>query len=427
MLFRYDGWIKNVLGQALAGAKVYVCNQPANTVQAVDKFNVPIPTWVPSPLASIASNTSGTPLSQPLFTDGFGHFDFYVGTGLYTLVIMLNNRVFQVYPDQAPMQGGAGITEVQTNEVPNGDQALLDLHAGANISLVDNGAGRVTIAATGILSPLSLETNGVLNSSQALLDLHSGSGVTATDIGGGVVRFDATQQLTLQTDETPNGSQSLLDLHAGTNISLTDNGSGRVTVGVSGLVSAANISTADQGYFMPPTLTLPSGGGSTNPIILAVDTVGTVYGISFVLPFRVTVRRVTIYFSSAGIATATTGHFGIYSADGSTLLVHTSFLYGSQTPNSGNTNTISDVVLEPGAYLFAWGQDTNNAASVLGCISTYSSSSEIARALNAGTIKKCFVKGSNFIASGSLPSSFGTRTDIAASSLSAYPIVVMEP
>jgi hypothetical protein len=39
--------------------------------------------------------------------------------------------------------------QLQTNEVMNGSQTLLDLHAGSGISLTDNGAGRVTVAASG--------------------------------------------------------------------------------------------------------------------------------------------------------------------------------------------------------------------------------------------------------------------------------------
>lgn len=39
---------------------------------------------------------------------------------------------------------------LQTNEVNNGSQAVLDLHAGTNVTLADNGAGRVTIAAQGV-------------------------------------------------------------------------------------------------------------------------------------------------------------------------------------------------------------------------------------------------------------------------------------
>jgi len=38
---------------------------------------------------------------------------------------------------------------LQTNEVLNGSQTLLDLHAGNNITLTDNGLGQVTVAANG--------------------------------------------------------------------------------------------------------------------------------------------------------------------------------------------------------------------------------------------------------------------------------------
>jgi hypothetical protein len=44
---------------------------------------------------------------------------------------------------------------LQTNEVANGSQTLLDLHAGSGISLTDDGAGRVTIAGAGSVGSLS--------------------------------------------------------------------------------------------------------------------------------------------------------------------------------------------------------------------------------------------------------------------------------
>jgi hypothetical protein len=47
--------------------------------------------------------------------------------------------------------GGAPVGSIllQTNEVNNGSQSLLDLHAGSNITLTDNGSGRITIASSG--------------------------------------------------------------------------------------------------------------------------------------------------------------------------------------------------------------------------------------------------------------------------------------
>jgi hypothetical protein len=89
---RRDDWVKSPLGLALAGAELYVCTQPAT--------DDVIP---PSPLATIyGSTTGGTPLSQPLSADGFGHTFFYAdATVLYTLVWVYSGVIAQVLPDQA--------------------------------------------------------------------------------------------------------------------------------------------------------------------------------------------------------------------------------------------------------------------------------------------------------------------------------------
>ena len=54
-------------------------------------------------------------------------------------------------PANPPGSGLGSFSSItlQTNEVNNGSQTLLDLHAGTNISLADNGVGRVTITASG--------------------------------------------------------------------------------------------------------------------------------------------------------------------------------------------------------------------------------------------------------------------------------------
>lgn len=100
--------------------------------------------------------------------------------GTFDVSTWVPNQVISWTPPLQPLV-------LQTNETPNGNQLLLDLHAGSNVTLTDNGLGRVTVAST-------------------------------------------TPAISLQTNETPNGSQTLLDLHAGTGVSLTDNGSGRVTI-----------------------------------------------------------------------------------------------------------------------------------------------------------------------------------------------------
>jgi hypothetical protein len=114
------------------------------------------------------------PNNQQVIGDG-GTFD--VGT-------WIPNTVFSWTPPPQPL-------ELQTNETPNGDQFLLDLHAGSGVTLVDNGSGRVTISASG--TPLSLETNGVVNGSQALLNLKNGTNISVTDDGVGGVTITNTQ------------------------------------------------------------------------------------------------------------------------------------------------------------------------------------------------------------------------------------------
>lgn len=87
--FRMDGWVKTTQGVAVPGAKVYIINQPANT------------TFPPSPLANIYADSAGLfPLSQPVITDGFGHYNFYALPGLYTVAVYIGNTLQQVYQDQ---------------------------------------------------------------------------------------------------------------------------------------------------------------------------------------------------------------------------------------------------------------------------------------------------------------------------------------
>lgn len=132
---RSDGWVKTAQGPAVPGAQIYVCTQPANLV---------LP---PTPLANIYADALGTiPITQPILTDGFGHYDFYVAPGTYTLLVGLGGILQQVYIDQN-VGGTASLTLLQTNGVNNTSQTILNLIAGTNVSLVADGAGGVTINA----------------------------------------------------------------------------------------------------------------------------------------------------------------------------------------------------------------------------------------------------------------------------------------
>ncbi len=192
-LFRYDGWAKDPLGRAMAGVQVYVCTQPANITNP------------PSPLATIYTAATGVPAtSQPVTSDGFGHFFFYALPGLYTVVIINAGSIQEVLPDQSlgNVASGSGVSYplLEHNGVPNGSQSILNLIAGSNISITDNGIGGLTF---NVATPttLLLEHNGTVNGSQTLLNLIGGTNTTITDNGSGGITI-ASSGMTISTAGT---------------------------------------------------------------------------------------------------------------------------------------------------------------------------------------------------------------------------------
>jgi hypothetical protein len=99
-VYRKDGTVINAIGEAIAGALVYVCTQPASTAA--------IP---PSPLAVLFADPNGAiPLANPVVVDGNGNFFFYATPGSYTHVYFdtFNRIPTQVYPDQLITSPGSG-------------------------------------------------------------------------------------------------------------------------------------------------------------------------------------------------------------------------------------------------------------------------------------------------------------------------------
>ena len=58
-----------------------------------------------------------------------------------------------------PLAGGGHAIQLQTNGVNNGSQSILNLLAGSNITLSDNGSGGITISATGGGSTINFSNN----------------------------------------------------------------------------------------------------------------------------------------------------------------------------------------------------------------------------------------------------------------------------
>ena len=99
---------------------------------------------------------SPTPLSNPFTANTDGSYTFFVAQSCPGYDIVLSSGTGPAMPTVRTLTdvctgGGTGANPLllQVNETNNGSQAVLDLHAGTNITLTDNGVGRVTIAASG--------------------------------------------------------------------------------------------------------------------------------------------------------------------------------------------------------------------------------------------------------------------------------------
>jgi hypothetical protein len=134
---RRDDWFKNPLGLALAGAQLYVCTQPAST------GSVP-----PSPLATIySSSAGGTPITQPVIADGFGHTFFYGDQSqLYTLVWVYSGAIAGVLIDQALASVGA--IRIEVNGTPTAVQNIANFIAGTYMEITSDNAGGITFTNT---------------------------------------------------------------------------------------------------------------------------------------------------------------------------------------------------------------------------------------------------------------------------------------
>jgi hypothetical protein len=107
--FRRDDWVTDGLGNAIAGASVYVCSEPATTTS--------IP---PSPLVQLYSDPLGAnPITQPVLTDGYGHAYYYLAPGTYTVVFYSPQIQTVILQDQLIVQPANTFTNVWVNDSSN--------------------------------------------------------------------------------------------------------------------------------------------------------------------------------------------------------------------------------------------------------------------------------------------------------------------
>ena len=104
--YRRDDWVTNGLGQAIANATVTYYLQPGLT------------------LATVYSDSTGTPAANPQQSDGLGHAVVYMANSLYTITYSGLQIQTLTLPDQTPNfdsgGGGGSVTPVTPTPSPNG-------------------------------------------------------------------------------------------------------------------------------------------------------------------------------------------------------------------------------------------------------------------------------------------------------------------
>lgn len=176
--YRRDEWVTDAQGNAISGAGVYVCSQPATTN-----------TIPPSPLVQLYADPNGvTPLAQPVQTDGYGHAFYYVSPGIYT-VVYYSPQIQQVTLLDQDINAGSVAIPVPINQGGTGattaNQAIVNLGAAARGANTD-------ITSLGAIPNTVIDTNGYLfgqayttsNPGVQIADqVWSGSGYTGWGLG----------------------------------------------------------------------------------------------------------------------------------------------------------------------------------------------------------------------------------------------------
>ncbi|HZP06803.1 MAG TPA: hypothetical protein VFB43_18025 [Terracidiphilus sp.] len=201
---RMDFSLQSAQGQAIAGATVNVYTQPSCGAAA-------------GGLATLyPAATGGTPLTQPLSTDGFGSAFAYAAPGCYTVVYFSQFTGTRTFADQVPATNGASISlsTLGTGGASTLIGSLLNIpQYQSQISLTTTGtSGAATLTGAVINIPqyqcaLTLTTTGT--SGAATL-----SGCTLNIpqyTGGGGVSGQASGVIGLATNATTTGAQSHID------------------------------------------------------------------------------------------------------------------------------------------------------------------------------------------------------------------------
>ena len=323
--FRSDGWVKSATGPAVPGAQIFVCNQPANLPNALSPS-------APSPLANIFSDPNGlVPITQPIITDGFGHYNFYVTAGVYTLLVYLSGALQQVYTDQSVGGVGSGSGTaliLSTNGVQNGSQTRLNI-IGVNHIAASESSGDVTIdgsALAPIASPAFTGTptaptpppgdNSTKIATTAFVDSAiGGAGSLTISVNNALAALNVTTDGTIDWAVIDPNNAGIVDFDTwlfrwkrkggflARNIKAFGNSAHVLRTGYNSAVNAPIAVTANAGdesvdigdslgTFGTP-LTAAHTAGALNP----ADVNGTDYGWTILAPSKTSNSRLRVYIS----------------------------------------------------------------------------------------------------------------------------------
>jgi hypothetical protein len=166
--YRSDRWVTDALGNAIAGASVAFCSQPANTS-----------TQPPTPLIQLFADPAGdTPITNPLTTDGFGHAFAYMAQGTYTVVVYSPRIQTVILQDQVVLAPSQSVLSSWNSDsssngtitgTVNGSNVVFELSAApvpvqslvfTVNGLIQNG---YTISGNTVTLPVAPHTANVLN------------------------------------------------------------------------------------------------------------------------------------------------------------------------------------------------------------------------------------------------------------------------
>ena len=200
--------------------------------------------------------------------------------------------------------------------------------------LVDPASGRLLVSATGLGTTLTLQTNGTNNGSQSLLNLVAGTNMTITDNGSGSITFASTggsSGITVNTTTITGGTTGQLvydnggtfgELTTATYPSLTElsyvkgvtsaiqtqiNAKGAGTVTAIGVTTANGVSGSSSGGATPNlTITL----GAITPSTVNGNTISTGTGTLTLSSYTLTASATGTVYSTGNPQTSVSGNAG---------------------------------------------------------------------------------------------------------------------